>query len=62
MPQFVLVGSEWLNVDKIVRIQVVAGSGNSLTLTVVFSSGGSMKLHGEAAQQLLTYLGKHRAD
>ena len=62
MPQYLLVGNEWLNVDQIVRVQVAAGSGNSLTLTVVFSSGGSLKLQGEAAQQLLTYLGKHRAE
>jgi hypothetical protein len=62
MPQYLLLGNEWFNVDMIVRVQVAPGADRSLTLTVFFSSGNSLKLQGEAAQQLLTYLGKHRAE
>lgn len=62
MPEYLELGDEWVNVDKVLRFRVTRNKpGEVVSITLFYPDGESYRVKGETAQHLMAYLEKHRA-
>ncbi len=63
MSQFLLLGSDYLNVDKIASVSVEGPPIRQEMVCIVwFISGNSRQISGDDAKRLLEFLNKNKID